>query len=238
MLPFFLYLLTGIATGLHVLYLLSWAVWGAPTHPLQYISVVGSLVVIVAAYVSLFKPRIAARFALLGLAAVWPFYVTAVVRTVQVKVSDQRLTLRVLKWSPGPESLSVSDSLGRAGDEEARLPSSLIEQLKEIGLTGEIGNYGYSIHGQGERSEAIIVMQKQVQQPTDLPQPDATTIIYVQYEHGWKLYPPSAPMLRRTIRIDSLADDPRQTTIMVELANGSRQGTGVCCWSNPLEATK
>jgi len=47
-----------------------------------------------------------------------------------------------------------------------------IEQLKFIGVTGEMTVVGRSVHGRGEKSRAVIVMQQQVDKPVELSQPD------------------------------------------------------------------
>ncbi|MGD0506881.1 MAG: hypothetical protein ABSA27_03740 [Terriglobales bacterium] len=82
MIPFFLYLAAGAVTGFHVYTLLMLAVLGAPVSPLELVSLVGSLCLIVAAYLSLFKPHAAARLALLAALAIWCFYGPAIARTV------------------------------------------------------------------------------------------------------------------------------------------------------------
>jgi len=82
MIPFFLYLAAGAVTGFHVYTLLMLAVLGAPVDPLELVSLVGSLCLIVAAYLSLFKPHAAARLALLASLAIWCFYGPAIARTV------------------------------------------------------------------------------------------------------------------------------------------------------------
>jgi hypothetical protein len=80
MIPFFLYLAAGSVTGFHVYTLLTLAVLGVPVDPLELVSLVGSLCLIVAAYLSLFKPHAAARLALLASLAIWCFYGPAIVR--------------------------------------------------------------------------------------------------------------------------------------------------------------
>lgn len=83
MIPFFLYLVAGAVTGFHVYILLMLAALGAPVDPLELVSLVGSLGLIVAAYLSLFKPHAAARLALLASLAIWCFYGPAIARTVR-----------------------------------------------------------------------------------------------------------------------------------------------------------
>jgi len=82
MIPFVLYLAAGVITGFHVYTLLALAVVGAPYDPLELVSLVGSLALVVAAYWSLVKPHAAAKLALLACLAIWCFYGPAIARTV------------------------------------------------------------------------------------------------------------------------------------------------------------
>jgi len=79
MIPFFLYLAAGVVTGYHVVALVM--VLGVPVYPFEIISLLGSLGLVVAAYVSLFNPHTAARLALLAALAIWCFYGPAIVHT-------------------------------------------------------------------------------------------------------------------------------------------------------------
>ena len=79
MLGAILYLVTAVATGAQVYWLLMWAIWGAPTSPTQYLSLCGSLVLLIAASLAKWKPRMAAVTALCAIAAIWCFYAPALV---------------------------------------------------------------------------------------------------------------------------------------------------------------
>jgi hypothetical protein len=94
MFPFTIYLVTALATGVQVHWLLMWAIWGAPTHPVQFISLGGSFVLLLASFVALFRPRAAAVIAIVGSLAIFTYYVPAVV------VSLQQLTLWHLPLLP------------------------------------------------------------------------------------------------------------------------------------------
>ena len=77
MLPFLLYLIAGALTGFQVYTLVALGAYGAPVSPLEFLSLLGSLALIVAAYISLWRPRIAARVALLAVLTIWCFYAPA-----------------------------------------------------------------------------------------------------------------------------------------------------------------
>jgi hypothetical protein len=97
MFPFFLYLVAGAVTGFHVYTLLTLTRLGAPSHPLEFVSLLGSLGLVVAAYVSLFRPHVAAKLALLASLAVWCFYGPAIARTVENRLHRQTSELQFKK---------------------------------------------------------------------------------------------------------------------------------------------
>ncbi len=83
MLPFFLYLITAALTGFHVYTLLALTALGVPVNPLELVSLLGSLALLIAAYISLFSPYIAARVALLACLAMWSFYAPAIAKSIR-----------------------------------------------------------------------------------------------------------------------------------------------------------
>ncbi|HEY4766694.1 MAG TPA: hypothetical protein VIH75_23685 [Candidatus Sulfotelmatobacter sp.] len=85
MLPFSLYFVTAVVTGFHMYALLSVVVYGVPLNPLELVSWLGSFCLLVAAYVSLFRPRAAARVALIACLAMWCFYAPATANFVRAK---------------------------------------------------------------------------------------------------------------------------------------------------------
>jgi hypothetical protein len=89
MLPFCLYFVASVITGFHVYMLLALAVYGAPSDPLELVSLLGSLGLLIAAYVSLYKPHAAARLALLACLAIWCFYGPAIAKPIRTRF-DQR----------------------------------------------------------------------------------------------------------------------------------------------------
>jgi len=87
MLPFLLYFVTGVVTGYHVYVLLTLAMYGAPFNPLELVSIFGSFCLLIAAYVSLFRPYAAARVALIAALAVWCFYGPAIANIVRTRIA-------------------------------------------------------------------------------------------------------------------------------------------------------
>lgn len=83
MLPFCLYFVAGVITGFHVYALLALTVYGAPFNPLEFVSLFGSFLLLIAACISLFRPYAAARVALIACLLIWSFYAPATVNLVR-----------------------------------------------------------------------------------------------------------------------------------------------------------
>jgi hypothetical protein len=138
MLPFFLYFVAGVITGFHVYTLLALTVYGVPFNQLEIVSLLGSLCLLIAAYVSLFKPYAAARIALFASLAIWCFYGPAIARSVRTKFDKQTFVfptrtpftshefprpLAAATFLVGPEQRSISARGGtwtKSCDAEAR----------------------------------------------------------------------------------------------------------------------
>jgi phosphoglycerol transferase MdoB-like AlkP superfamily enzyme len=86
MLPFCLYFVAGVATGFHVYTLLALTVYGAPFNSLELVSLLGSVGLLIAAFISLFKPYAAARIALIACLMTWSFYGPAIANVVRSKL--------------------------------------------------------------------------------------------------------------------------------------------------------
>jgi len=100
MLPFFIYFVAGVVTGFHVYSLLALTVLGVPSHPLEFVSLLGSLCLVFAAYLSLFKPHAAARVALLASLAIWMFYGPAMLGAIEFRMHKEKSELFLQKTTP------------------------------------------------------------------------------------------------------------------------------------------
>jgi Family of unknown function (DUF6843) len=83
MVPFILYFVAGLLTALHIYRLLSLAIFGVPHTVLELLSLLGSLGLVVSAYVGLFKAHVAAKVALPASLVTWCFYAPGVVATLK-----------------------------------------------------------------------------------------------------------------------------------------------------------
>jgi hypothetical protein len=91
MLPFSLYATAGILTAVHLYLLLVFAAYAPAANLLEWVALAGSLCLLSAACISLFKPRAAARVALIACLFIWTFYAPATVKTLQTKVLRPRV---------------------------------------------------------------------------------------------------------------------------------------------------
>ena len=119
MLPFCLYFVAGIVTGFHV-YTLALAVYGARLNPLELVSLLGSLCLLIAAYVSLFKPNAAAKVALLASLMIWCFYGPAIAKSVRTRFDKRSSVFSDRPLFPSPEfrkflSLTTLSMEGKGG---------------------------------------------------------------------------------------------------------------------------
>jgi hypothetical protein len=229
-----LYLFTGIATAVPVVWALAWAVWGAGVSITEYLSLLGSLILVASAAISSSKRIIASRLALIGTAAVWSFYMPALVALAASRLTNQELGLAVLLWTPSSSPLVVQQQRQTANVPSSWLSAEYIEQIKAAGVGGELFVYtANDRYGSGKKSHVTIIMQKPVDGVIKLKEPDAASVVYIQGDHEWRMFPPDAPTLKRTIRLEPIpfdANSPRafpQTFIMVELSTGGSQGFGV-----------
>jgi len=72
---FAIYLLTGLLTLLPVLWMMLGAWMGVPIIPTEYVSAIGSCILVVAAFLTLFQRRTAAEFSVAGVLCTLPFWV-------------------------------------------------------------------------------------------------------------------------------------------------------------------
>jgi len=81
MLPFLLYATTGTITGWHIYFLLTLGAFGVPQNAWEVISLPLALCIVICAYISLYRPVLAARMALVASLGMWCFYGPAIVAT-------------------------------------------------------------------------------------------------------------------------------------------------------------
>ena len=82
MLPFFLYAATGAVAAYHIYFLLVLAAYGVPQSLWEFIALILSLCLVACAYLSLYKPAVAAKISLIAALGMWGFYGPAIAATI------------------------------------------------------------------------------------------------------------------------------------------------------------
>jgi hypothetical protein len=112
MFPFLLYFVAAVVTGFHLYTLLSLVVLGVPVHPLEVVALLGSLCLLIAAYISLFRPYAAAKLALLAALAIWSVYGPALANVVRTKMEERGTSSNVTLSRPADVGGTLKLELG------------------------------------------------------------------------------------------------------------------------------
>ena len=118
-------------------------------------------------------------------------------------VSDPQLQLYFVKWTPAEGDVR-EEPIGRFASPSHSLTDLEIEQLRAAGLKRILQTWGHSGNDYPVPSgicRFVIVMSRPVRETVDLPKPAAGDILYLQTEQEWKLFPPSAQTVVRTVRL-------------------------------------
>lgn len=213
-----------------MLRVLSWVVWGAAPVPLEFVSLFGSLALVAAAFITRSNRRKAGRVAFIAALASGSFFIQAFVTTAHIRESGQKLTLSVFLWKPSSSVLTIREPRNRTPSEAD------IRQIRTAKITGTVSLFNINRFGSGTASSVVLIMQRPVARRVELPEPDATDVVYVQEAAGWKMFPAGAHTLQRKIRIEPIPGLPNESSLSVELADGSGAGFGV--WWPRDEANK
>jgi len=100
MLPFLIYFVAGALTGYHLYTLIALAAYGAPFNPLEFVAFMGSVGLVLAGYVSLFRPYAAARIALIASLLVWGFYGPAIAKLTRARFASVAIVTASPQLSP------------------------------------------------------------------------------------------------------------------------------------------
>ncbi|MGC2331061.1 MAG: hypothetical protein WA581_06390 [Candidatus Acidiferrales bacterium] len=124
--------------------------------------------------------------------------------TYNAVTHNQQLTVAFITPS-GPSTAQLAaqpDTLGFDTTAEIQaVTNELFEHIHALGLNGEFRVLSLSRRGRGKNSLAIVVIHGPVKEKAFLPEPDASTIAYVQESKDWTKIPSQVPTLRRGIEI-------------------------------------
>lgn len=135
---------------------------------------------------------------------------------------DQTLTVRFLRWTPGPEPLAIET------EREDDLSSAEVALIRAAQPTGRLRLlWGGSTHGRGPAATALILLKEPIATSVSLQQPDRATSLYVQGDDGFAVYPPDTKTLEREI---ALSPHEGGVWCSVRIANGGVQSGPVRIW--------
>jgi len=119
-------------------------------------------------------------------------------------VKDPKLQLYFVKWTPA-EGEVREEPIGKPVPSAHYLTDLEIEELRAAGLTGTLQTCGHTGHEYPppppETRRFVIVMARPSRETIDLPKPAFVDILYLQTDEGWKVFPPSAQTVTRTVRL-------------------------------------
>jgi hypothetical protein len=119
-------------------------------------------------------------------------------------VKDPKLQLYFVKWTPA-EGEVREEPIGKPVPSAHYLTDLEIEELRAAGLKGILQTCGHTGHEYPppppETRRFVIVMARPSRETIDLPKPVFVDILYLQTDQGWKVFPPSAQTVTRTVRL-------------------------------------
>jgi len=141
---------------------------------------------------------------------------------------NQQLTVAFVIRSSGSEETPSPKALffDNAGAVEV-VSKQVLEHIRTLGITGNFRVVHLSRQGEGRQSLAILITGGPIEERTLLPEPDGTTVIYVQESGGWTKHPADAPTLKRSIEVSPPTKDGAIGYLWVPMSSGLRYGDGI-----------
>lgn len=138
----------------------------------------------------------------------WGYLASARIRIWSTK--DPRVDLVFVKWSPGEGE--IREELAKYSNYPSLyLQNFEVQELRSAGLTGVLrgtGGYDYGYGSNEQAKRMVVIYSRPLRETIDLRKPASGDILYIQTEQGWKVFPPSAPTVARTLRFFFLDPTP------------------------------
>jgi hypothetical protein len=140
------------------------------------------------------------------------------------KQSSSCVTIQLL---PGSDKLEIEEMQGLLNWCYFKLTAEDFNSLEALGLQGKLRVTGRGCLGEEPfKSRTLIVAQRQIKEPVDLPQPNNCELIYYQVGDEWRKFPPEAPVLKKRFRLSIDSADHLHTYLWAEAFFGSDTGGG------------
>lgn len=95
-----------------------------------------------------------------------------------------------------PETLGFD-----SGEETQTAKNEVLQRIRALGYREYFRVLSITREGEGKNSLAIIVIRTPVTKGIVLPEPDGSTVAYIQKSENWEMNPTQSPVLRRGIEI-------------------------------------
>jgi hypothetical protein len=113
--------------------------------------------------------------------------------------------------SSTPQLKANPDQLGFLTEQEMDAATNdVMQRLREFGYSEKFRLLSLTRQGKGQNALAIVVIRSRVREDVVLPEPKASTVVYVQQSDKWEKKPSEAPTLLRGIELEA-ASPPDET---------------------------
>ena len=149
------------------------------------------------------------------------------------KQSSFHVALQLL---PGSEKLEIEE-MDLINWRDFKLTMADFTSLEALGLRGKLRVSGGGSSGEEPfTSRTLIVAQRPIKKPVDLPHPNNCEVIYYQVGDEWRKSPVDVPVLKKRFR---LTPDPANQLLYYiweedYFGSDSGGGGGAFNWENPL----
>jgi len=114
----------------------------------------------------------------------------------------QSSVLIELQLLPGSEQLEIEGADLISWHHNFKLTVADLNTLEALGLQGKLKLNGGSSSGEEPlTSRTLIVAQRPIKQPVDLPQANNCDVVYYQVDDKWRKFPAEAPVLKKRFRL-------------------------------------
>jgi len=117
---------------------------------------------------------------------------------------NQQLTVAVVTPSDASTAQLAADPEALGFDTTAEIQTAqndVFEYIRALGYRDDFRILSLSRRGKGKNSLAIVVVRTGVTKDVKLPEPDGSTVAYVQHSDKWEKKPPDVATLRRSIEM-------------------------------------
>ncbi|HEV2730438.1 MAG TPA: hypothetical protein VGV15_10440, partial [Terriglobales bacterium] len=133
---------------------------------------------------------------------------------------NQQLTVAFVARPADGEDRAHLRVVGIDAKEVNAVRAQILKDVSTIVLDNDFRIVHLSRQGEGRESLAIVIVRSPVEKRTSLPEPDASTVIYVQQSKEWIKHPSDARTLRRNIEIWPSSEGTESALFSIPSASG------------------